>query len=181
MHPPREEHPAGEALARYAACAAPWGVAWLAATERGLCRVAFGLSEDAWRRLLAAETGLLPLHDPAALRRAVEQLAEYFAGRRQVFDVPLAPAWGTPFQRRVWQETARIPYGETRSYGALARSLGDEGAARAVGQALGRNPLPIFIPCHRVVAAAGQLGGYTGGLEIKRALLALEGALPRRG
>lgn len=113
-------------------------------------------------------------HDQTPLLDAArDQLAQYFAGRRRDFDLPLAPA-GTAFQRRVWQAMAAIPFGATRSYGALARELAS--GARAVGMACGANPLPILIPCHRVVATAG-LGGYSGagGLDTKRALLTLEG------
>jgi methylated-DNA-[protein]-cysteine S-methyltransferase len=104
------------------------------------------------------------------------QLAAYFAGRRRGFDLPLAPA-GSPFELRVWQLMCDIPFGETRTYGELARDLA--AAPRAVGQACGRNPLPILIPCHRVLAADGRLGGYSGGqgAETKRRLLMLEGAL----
>jgi len=110
------------------------------------------------------------------LLEARRQLAAYFDGRRQAFDLPLAPA-GSPFERRVWQLMSDIPYGETRTYGELARDLA--AAPRAVGQACGRNPLPILIPCHRVLAADGRLGGYSGGngAETKRRLLTLEGAL----
>jgi methylated-DNA-[protein]-cysteine S-methyltransferase len=102
-----------------------------------------------------------------------EQLAAYFRGDLQAFDLPLAPA-GTPFQRRVWQELARIPYGETISYGELARRVGNPKAARAVGLANGQNPLPIIVPCHRVIGSDGRLTGYGGGLPRKEALLALE-------
>jgi methylated-DNA-[protein]-cysteine S-methyltransferase len=110
------------------------------------------------------------------LREAKRQLAAYFEGRRRAFDLPLAPR-GSPFELRVWQLMTDIPYGETRSYGDLARELA--AAPRAVGQACGRNPLPILIPCHRVLAAEGRLGGYSGGkgTETKRRLLMLEGAL----
>jgi methylated-DNA-[protein]-cysteine S-methyltransferase len=103
------------------------------------------------------------------------QLAEYFAGKRRVFSLPLAPR-GTPFQRSVWQALRQIPYGETVSYGELARRLGSTSGARAVGLANGANPLPIIVPCHRVIGADGSLTGFGGGLTIKRALLALEGA-----
>ncbi len=103
------------------------------------------------------------------------QLDDYFEGRRQTFQVPLAPR-GTEFQRRVWGALRNIPHGETITYGALARRVGKPGAARAVGQANGANPIAIIIPCHRVVAAGG-IGGYGGGLAIKRRLLALEGVL----
>jgi len=111
-----------------------------------------------------------PLLD--AVRR---QLDAYFAGRPTAFDVPLAPA-GTPFQRRVWRAMAAIPYGEVRTYGGLAAPLGS--AARAVGMACGANPIPIVVPCHRVVAAGGRLGGYSGGegAATKTFLLRLEGA-----
>lgn len=103
------------------------------------------------------------------------QLEEYFAGRRREFDLPLDPR-GTEFQRRVWQHLVRIPYGETTSYGVLARDLGDPHASRAVGLANGSNPLPIVIPCHRVIGADGTLTGFGGGLPIKAALLELESA-----
>lgn len=113
-----------------------------------------------------------------ALDELEEQLAEYFRGERRSFDLPLAPE-GTPFQRQVWEALGEIPYGETRTYGDLAERLGRPGAARAVGQANRSNPLPLVVPCHRVVARNG-LGGYAGsgerGLRRKRALLELEGA-----
>ena len=107
----------------------------------------------------------------------VGQLEEYFAGRRRQFDLPLAPA-GTPFQQRVWRALLDVPYGETISYGELASRIGQPTASRAVGLANGSNPLPIVIPCHRVIGASGKLTGYGGGLPIKQQLLALErGAL----
>jgi methylated-DNA-[protein]-cysteine S-methyltransferase len=111
--------------------------------------------------------------DDAALAMARRQLSDYFAGERTAFDLPLRPA-GAPFQLRVWEALLRIPYGETASYGELARELGHPGAARAVGAANGRNPLAIVVPCHRVIGASGSLTGYAGGLECKRALLDLE-------
>ena len=106
---------------------------------------------------------------------AGRQLEEYFSGQRQVFDLPLAPA-GTPFQLTVWRALQGIGYGHTTSYGQLARELGHAHGARAVGLANGSNPLPVIIPCHRVIGADGSLTGFGGGLEIKRALLHLEGA-----
>jgi methylated-DNA-[protein]-cysteine S-methyltransferase len=110
----------------------------------------------------------------AALARAAEQLAEYFAGRRRRFDLPLAPA-GTDFQRSVWQGLREIPYGTTLSYGELARRVGRPRAVRAVGAANGANPLPVIVPCHRVIGANGRLTGFGGGLPAKMALLELEG------
>ncbi len=113
-------------------------------------------------------------HDSAPFARVIEQLNEYFTAGRREFDLPLAPA-GTNFQLRVWQALRSIPYGETRSYSQLAQQLG-QGGARAVGLANGANPLPIIIPCHRVIGADGSLTGFGGGLGIKHSLLCLEGA-----
>src|SRR6516164_5561230 len=107
------------------------------------------------------------------LVRAASELDEYFAGRRTEFDLPLAPV-GTPFQRDVWQAIARVPSGTTITYGELAMRAGHSGSIRAAGAATGRNPLTIFVPCHRIVGANGALTGYARGLERKRALLALE-------
>lgn len=105
---------------------------------------------------------------------ARRQLAEYFAGKRRTFTVPLAPE-GTEFQRRVWDALLEIPYGETRSYGDIARRVASPRGFRAVGLANGRNPIAIIVPCHRVIASDGTLGGYGGGLERKRLLLRIEG------
>lgn len=105
---------------------------------------------------------------------ACAQLGEYFAGKRREFDLQLAPR-GTAFQQRVWQALRAIPFGAVRTYGDVARDIGQPHATRAVGQANGRNPLPIVIPCHRVIAGDGTIGGYSGGLNVKHRLLALEG------
>jgi methylated-DNA-[protein]-cysteine S-methyltransferase len=113
----------------------------------------------------------------AVVAEAARQLRAYFAGERRTFDLPLAPA-GTPFQLAVWRALADIPYGRTESYGELARRIGRPNAVRAVGAANGANPLPIVVPCHRVIGADGSLTGYGGGLPIKQALLELEGAMP---
>lgn len=121
----------------------------------------------------AAPAAAAPAAPPPVLARAAAQLAEYLAGARRDFDVPLAPR-GTPFQLRVWRELAAIPYGETRTYGALARALGHPTASRAVGAANGKNPISILVPCHRVIAGSGALTGYAGGLDAKRWLLAHE-------
>ena len=113
----------------------------------------------------------------AVITEASAQLREYFAGERTTFDLPLR-AVGTPFEQGVWDELQRIPYGETTSYGELAARVGEPSAARAVGRANGRNPIPIIVPCHRVIGADGSLTGFGGGLTCKRALLDLErGAL----
>jgi methylated-DNA-[protein]-cysteine S-methyltransferase len=152
----------------------PVGTLTLVATEGGLS----GLFMTDQRRCPPTEK--LGRLDSRAFPAVIDQLAAYFAGELTTFDVPLAPV-GTPFQRSVWAALRRIPYGETRSYGQLAQSLGRPEAARAVGAANGANPLGIIVPCHRVVGADGSLTGYGGGLDRKRFLLELERrrAVPR--
>lgn len=136
-------------------------------------------------RLVHFQSGPRPMRPPPAwvaksapFQAALRQLAEYFAGRRRVFDLPLA-AVGTEFQRSVWRVLVTIPYGVTISYAELARRVGNARASRAVGLANGANPLPIVVPCHRVIGSDGSLTGFGGGLEMKRRLLTLEGAMPR--
>jgi methylated-DNA-[protein]-cysteine S-methyltransferase len=138
----------------------PLGPLWLASDGQAIVEVRF------------AELSGLPGNAPC-LDRAAGQFEEYFAGERTEFDLPLRPA-GTEFQRRVWDLLREIPFGRTASYGDLARRLGDRKLTRAVGSANGRNPISILIPCHRVVGVQGELTGYAGGLERKRALLELE-------
>ena len=111
--------------------------------------------------------------DDAAFTAAHEQLDEYFRGERDSFDLPLAPA-GTEFQLRVWEQLRRIPYGETMTYGEVAREIGSPSASRAVGHANGSNPIAVIVPCHRVIGSNGTLTGFGGGLERKRKLLDLE-------
>ncbi|GLQ97693.1 methylated-DNA--[protein]-cysteine S-methyltransferase [Dyella mobilis] len=118
------------------------------------------------------------LHDPGKLAFARTQLEEYFAGERQHFDLPLHPL-GTPFQIQVWHALAKIPYGSTISYAELARRIGQPLAVRAVGAANGRNPLPIVLPCHRVIGSDGSLTGFGGGLPTKRFLLGMEDGIAR--
>lgn len=129
------------------------------------------------------QRGIAPQHLAAptdarhpVLQATVQQLQAYFAGQRLAFDLPLAPEGGTPFQQAVWQALAAIPYGSTLSYRTLAERIGRPRAVRAVGGAVGRNPLGIVLPCHRVLGQNGQLTGYTGGLARKQALLHLEHA-----
>jgi methylated-DNA-[protein]-cysteine S-methyltransferase len=141
--------------------------------------------------LIASATGLRALyfHKPGGkfvsdldgeepeikiLKKAAAQLGEYFAGLRKDFDLPLE-AEGTGFQQKVWGELAKIPYGKTYSYSDIAKRIKNDKAVRAVGTANGRNPISIIVPCHRVIAADGTLGGYGGGLDIKTKLLAIEG------
>lgn len=150
----------------------PLGPMLLAATDRGLAGIWFegqrhGPDARGWR-----EDTSHPV-----LREAVAQLAAYFAGERTAFELPLDLQCGTRFQQSVWQALLAIPRGATTSYAQLARQLGRPQAARAIGAAVGRNPVSIIVPCHRVLGTGGSLTGYAGGLERKTALLRLEGAL----
>lgn len=120
------------------------------------------------------------VEDDGAIAHIREQVDEYCVGKRQTFDLPYAFTEGSNFERAVWEAMARIPYGETVSYGALAKAAGDPTAARAVGVACNRNPLPLIVPCHRVVGADGALVGFGGGLPLKRALLDFESVIAGR-
>jgi methylated-DNA-[protein]-cysteine S-methyltransferase len=136
-------------------------------------------SDSGLRSVLFPEDGRPAIPDPdwqrdaSLLQEPIRQLRAYFAGKLENFDLALAPQ-GTPFQQKVWDELCLIPYGETISYGELARRIGNPNASRAVGLANGSNPIPIIIPCHRVIGSNGKLTGYGGGLHIKEKLLALE-------
>jgi methylated-DNA-[protein]-cysteine S-methyltransferase len=149
----------------------PYFPLWIECLDEAVARVSF---EEPPTGLVRARDDGHPL-----VRRASEQLREYFAGERRRFDLPLELE-GTPFQLRVWNALLEIPYGETRSYGQLARELGVPGAARAVGAANGANPVAIIVPCHRVIAAGGALHGYGGGLDRKKFLLELESGASMR-
>jgi methylated-DNA-[protein]-cysteine S-methyltransferase len=139
----------------------------LDANDSGLRSIEF----EPWRRLQGRRPGTHPI-----AAEAVRQLRAYFAGKLRRFDIPL-DLQGTEFQLRVWRQLAAIPFGETRSYSQIAAAIGAPRAVRAVGAANGANPIPIVIPCHRVIGAAGTLVGYGGGLPLKKRLLELEGAL----
>ena len=115
----------------------------------------------------------LPRHKDGVITDAISQISEYLSGKRRNFSIPLRLE-GTGFRMKVWNEMRRIPYGETMTYKELARRIGSPGACRAVANACGANPFPILIPCHRVIASGGKTGGYTGGLDIKLALLEIE-------
>lgn len=135
-----------------------------------------GLYFDGQRYFGAVPTEWEERADNELLQAAEVQLQAYLAGQRQQFDLPLR-ATGTPFQREVWQELSRLGYGQTITYGELAERIGRPAAVRAAGTAIGRNPLCIVVPCHRVLASGGGLGGYVAGLDFKTHLLRLEGAL----
>ena len=148
----------------------------VAATAKGLCRLSMAETTRQFLSDLAeAFPGVEWRRDDnhPAIRAAAQQLEEYFRGERAHFDVPL-DLRGTPFQLKVWQALRRIPYGETRSYRDLAQAVGNPKSSRAVGGANGRNPVGIIVPCHRVIAASGGLGGFSCGLAYKRKLLDLE-------
>jgi methylated-DNA-[protein]-cysteine S-methyltransferase len=149
----------------------PVGRLTLVGSERGLAAV---LWEDEAPSPAGLGDAVEDTRHPLLLQ-AQRQLAEYFAGSRRTFTVPLDPS-GTQFQNKVWNALRTIPFGETRSYGQIADQIGSRKAVRAVGAANGRNPIPIIVPCHRVIGADGTLTGFGGGLAIKARLLALEGA-----
>lgn len=151
----------------------PLGPVLLAATPLGLAGAWFVSGQ----RDTPDPAGWTENPDHPVLRQAAAQLAEYFAGQRQQFALPLDLGRGTEFQRAVWQALLSIPFGQTTRYGALAARIGRPRAVRALGAAVGRNPISIIVPCHRVIGADGSLTGYAGGLDRKTALLRLEGVL----
>jgi methylated-DNA-[protein]-cysteine S-methyltransferase len=151
----------------FATMESPIGSLRLAGNESGLVRILFE-HED-----MESSAEAPWLEDDNNLGKPIQQLTEYFNEERHTFDIPLFPN-GTPFQKSVWNELLTIQYGETTTYGALAHQLGNPKASRAVGTANGQNPIPILIPCHRVIGSNGSLTGYAGGLDIKEYLLNLE-------
>ncbi|MEL4356811.1 MULTISPECIES: methylated-DNA--[protein]-cysteine S-methyltransferase [unclassified Luteococcus] len=155
----------------------PIGPLLLVATEAGLVRVAF--AGEGFPTVLEGVTRTLdarPVEDPSRLGAAARQLEEYFAGTRRTFDLPLDRRLSTGFRRTVQDRLSSIGYGQTRTYAQLAEEVGNPRAVRAVGSACATNPLPVVVPCHRVLRSNGSLGGYLGGLGAKAALLALESA-----
>lgn len=155
----------------------PIGPLLLATSPRGVCRISFEPEPERELEALARAFGARVLRSPRGVDDARRELDEYFAGRRREFDLPVDLTPLPAFQREVLEELALVPYGGVDTYGGLARKVGRPRAARAVGGALNRNPVPIVVPCHRIVGATGTLVGYAGGLERKRALLGLEGAI----
>jgi len=165
----------------YAAVDSPFGSLLAASTERGLVRLAFP-EEDVDTVLERLATRLSPriVEAPAAPQPVLRELDEYFSGQRREFEIDLDWSLIGPFGRRVLQVTSEIPYGGVLSYSEVAAEAGSPRGSRAAGNALGSNPIPIVIPCHRVLRTGGSLGGYGGGLDRKRWLLELEGALTPR-
>jgi methylated-DNA-[protein]-cysteine S-methyltransferase len=161
----------------YATADSPFGTLLLAKTPRGLVRLGLpGEDVEAMLVDLAGRISLRVLEDPARLDEERRELDDYFAGRRHAFELPIDWQLSGGFLLRARQGIAAIPYGETRTYTDLARAAGNERAVRAAGSACSRNPIPLVVPCHRVLRSDGSLGGYAGGLEMKRRLLDLEQA-----
>jgi methylated-DNA-[protein]-cysteine S-methyltransferase len=155
----------------------PIGSLLVAASPRGLCRISYDADPGREVEQLGRTFGLRVLRAPKPIDAARRELEEYFEGTRREFDLPLDVALVADFNRLVLRELARVPYGEVVTYGELAARSARPRAARAVGMVMNRNPLPIVLPCHRVIGANGKLTGYAGGLERKETLLRLEGAI----
>lgn len=149
----------------------------LIASGNGLCRIEFARQVDEKKFLADVSLKYHISKDEQPFKEVCAQLDRYFAGENVSWEITLDFLSGTEFQRLVWSYLRNIPYGQTVTYGLIAQKLGKPGASRAVGAANGANPVPIIIPCHRVLAGAGKLGGYSGGLDIKQTLLSLEGVL----
>jgi methylated-DNA-[protein]-cysteine S-methyltransferase len=154
----------------------PVGTLLLAATPRGVCRISYDADPEAHAERFARAYGVRVLRAPRAVDAAKRELDEYFAGKRETFDLSLDLSAAAGFTRDVLGELARVPFGEVTTYGHLAARVGRPRAARAVGTVMNRNPIPIVLPCHRVVGSSGSLVGYAGGLDRKEQLLRLEGA-----
>ena len=156
-----------------------WGWMGISESGKGIDRIV--LPQTSKRRALAAlrepASGVPVMERSSQLEQAQAQMLDYLAGTRQTFDVPVDLSQGTAFHRRVWRTLLRVPYGKLRSYQWVAARVGGRQYARAVGNAVGANPLPIVVPCHRIVAHDATLGGFSGGLPTKRKLLTLEGTL----
>lgn len=161
--------------AAYDLVESPLGTLLVAATERGLCRVQFDPDAEAELERIARTFGTRVLRVPRRIDKPRRQLDEYFSGKRTRFEIDTDLTGVPSFQRGVLKALARVPYGRAVTYGDIAHEIGNPRAARAVGGALNRNPVPIVLPCHRVVGSTGKLVGYGGGLDRKRALLELEG------
>jgi methylated-DNA-[protein]-cysteine S-methyltransferase len=155
----------------------PVGPLLLAVSERGLCRISYDPETERELESLARGFGARVLRSARPLDPVRRELDEYFEGNRRAFDLPLDVSPVAGFNRAVLEALGRVPYGEVTTYGKLAAEVGKPNAARAVGGFMNRNPIPIVLPCHRVVGASGKLVGYAGGLERKEQLLRLEGAL----
>jgi methylated-DNA-[protein]-cysteine S-methyltransferase len=168
---------AGDLDVGYDMVSTPIGALFVAATPAGLCRISYDPETERVVENLARTVGVRVLRAPRSVDETRRQLDEYFEHRRTDFDLAIDLRVSDGFPRRVLDALARVPYGEVTTYGELARRVEHPRAARAVGTIMNRNPIPIVLPCHRVVGASGSLTGYGGGLDRKEALLRLEGAI----
>lgn len=178
-------------IAHYTTLESPLGLLRIAVSDTGVAEIGYSSSEseDVFRKRLAARgfdlvpaTGVTGAGDPARtgkIAAVARQLQEYFGGGRNHFDLPIDFTGVSPFTRSVLSATADIPFGEVSTYGEIAARIGSPGASRAVGNALGRNPIPVIVPCHRIIRSNGSIGWYTGGVKLKERLLAIEGVKPR--
>jgi methylated-DNA-[protein]-cysteine S-methyltransferase len=171
----------GLATVGYDRLDSPLGPLWVAIGPKGVTTIHYGAepADRELRRLVRVYgPGVVP--DPKRSAALARELDQYFAGKRRSFDIDVDLSGLTAFQRRILGATAKIPFGDVRTYRSVARTAGNEKASRAAGGALNSNPIPIIVPCHRVVGSNGELVGYAGGLDVKRRLLAIEGADPAR-
>lgn len=166
--------------AAYGTIESPIGELLVAVSDEGVCEIGFGWMDDAThfeQRL--AQRGFQAMRNQTRITEIASELGEYFSGRRNHFEVPLDFSGLTPFSRAVLDATAQVPFGQTRTYGEIAAQIGSPGASRAVGNALNKNPIPLIVPCHRILPTGKGIGKYAGGVEAKERLLSLEGSLPR--
>jgi methylated-DNA-[protein]-cysteine S-methyltransferase len=174
---PAPKIPTGRTAA-YGEVESPVGPLLVASSEQGVCEIAFGRNETQEQFLHHLRTrGYRPVQNQQAIATVATQLQEYFRGERNHFEVPLDVSGVSPFTQEVLKATAEVPFGHLTSYRGIAERIGQPSATRAVGNALGRNPIPVIIPCHRIVRSDSSLGGYTGGVQIKERLLTLEGVM----
>ncbi|MGD9711669.1 MAG: methylated-DNA--[protein]-cysteine S-methyltransferase [Thermomicrobiales bacterium] len=166
----------GQRDARFGTMPSPVGDLLIAVSDEGICEIAFGRAGNESFLDTLRRRGFDPVSDQQAIEVAASQLREYFNGRRHIFDLQVDLTGVTPFTRDVLNAAADVPFGHLVTYRDIARSIGKPNATRAVGNALGRNPVPVVVPCHRIVRSDHSIGGYTGGLDIKERLLSLEGA-----
>lgn len=175
LRPPTPKLPLARP-ASYDQIASPIGPLFVACSDKGVCEIGFGESETEQQFLQHLRTrGFRPIRDRQAVANVAVELEEYFKGERNQFEVPFDVSGISNFTRSVLEATAQIPFGHLTSYRGIAEKIGQPSATRAVGNALGRNPIPVVIPCHRIVRSDSSIGGYTGGLKIKERLLAIEG------
>jgi methylated-DNA-[protein]-cysteine S-methyltransferase len=169
----------GHRDAAYGTVESPIGELFVAVSDEGVCEIGFGwMDDETGFETRLAHRGFNPMRNQTRISEIAGELNEYFSGKRSHFAVPLDFSGLTPFSRAVLDATANVPFGETRTYHQIAAQIGNPGASRAVGNALNKNPIPLIIPCHRILPTGKGIGKYAGGVEAKQRLLSLEGAIP---